>query len=799
MDDFYRLTHIGVAVLDLHGEVLVATGWQDICTQFHRVHPETSRHCLESDLMLSNGVAPGAFKLYRCKNNMWDMATPIMVGDIKVGNLFLGQFFFEEEMPDREMFRQQAQRYGFDEAAYLAALEQAPRWSRETVDTVMNFYTRFASLVSELGDRNVRLSQALAEKEALLDELRQSEDKYRVLTESAAEAVFVVQDGRLKFANSRVEELIGYPRAEIFSRPFTDFIYPEDRAMVQDRHLQRLQGADLPSTYTFRLLTSSGEPWWVELHTAAIEWEGQPATLNLLTDIAERVRAETTLRESEERHRTLLESIQDSVYVLDREWRHLMVNDAAERFTGIPKEKLLGNKLTDLFPGVESTPFFKAFQQAMESREPTVVEDEYVFADGHSGWYEVNVYPVPQGILCISHDITERKRLDAERRTLQRQLLQGQKLEAVGRLAGGVAHDFNNMLTAILGYAELALDETTEGSFLHKSMSEIQAVARRSVDLTRQLLAFARQETAQPRVLDLNEVIAGTLKLLRRLIGEDIHLRWIPGADVWLVKIDAAQIDQVLANLTVNARDAIEDVGEITIKTNNVSVDEAYAATHAEAVPGEYVLITVSDTGVGMDTQTLSHIFEPFFTTKGVSEGTGLGLSTVYGIIKQNHGFINVYSEPGQGSTFEMYLPRCTEVMAARRMPAPSTAILGGTETLLLVEDEAPLLELTRMILDRLGYRVLAAGTPGEAIELAQTYEGEIHLLITDVVLPHMNGKKLAERIQELRPEIKCLFTSGYTANVIAERGVVDREVHFIQKPFVLRNLSAKLREVLDG
>jgi CheY-like chemotaxis protein len=366
-------------------------------------------------------------------------------------------------------------------------------------------------------------------------------------------------------------------------------------------------------------------------------------------------------------------------------------------------------------------------------------------------------------------------------------------------LAGGVAHDFNNMLTIIFGHVQLALMDANLTPTLHASLEEIRIAAERSADLTQQLLAFARKQIIAPRTLDLNETVAGTLKMLQPLIGEDIHLTWHPATDLWPVKMDPSQIHQILANLFINARDAIADVGKITIETGNRVFDKDYCATHLGFLPGDYVRLVVSDNGCGMDKQTLSHIFEPFFTTKGSGEGTGLGLATVYGIVKQNNGFINVYSEPDLGTTFTIYLPRHegnaghTDLHGSKEPPSR------GHETILVVEDEPAILGITSLMLKWQGYTVLPAGTTDEAIRLAGEHEGEIHLLMTDVIMPGMNGRDLASKLLSGHPHMKHLFMSGYTAHAIAHHGVLDEGVNFIQKPFSLPELANKLRCILDG
>ena len=398
----------------------------------------------------------------------------------------------------------------------------------------------------------------------------------------------------------------------------------------------------------------------------------------------------------------------------------------------------------------------------------------------------------------LRREIAERQRAEEEKERLNAQLAQAQKMESVGRLAGGVAHDFNNMLQAILGNAALALESLPPGNPARENLEEIQKSAQRSAALTSQLLAFARKQTIQPRVLDLNDTVAGALKMLGRLIGENIHLAWIPGAGLWPVRMDPSQIDQVLANLCVNARDAIAGVGRVTIETGNVTLDDTTTPRHPETRPGDYVLLAVSDDGRGMDPTTRARLFEPFFTTKEEGKGTGLGLATVFGAVVQNLGLINVESAPGQGTTFKIYLPRAiAEPAAAARESAGGS--VRGTEAVLLVEDEEQILNLGRRILEQNGYTVLAVATPQAALAAAEQYSGPLHLLVTDVVMPGMNGKELRDLLRASRPDLKCLFMSGYTADVIADDGVLDDGVHFIQKPFSIPTFVETVRSVCQA
>ncbi len=405
----------------------------------------------------------------------------------------------------------------------------------------------------------------------------------------------------------------------------------------------------------------------------------------------------------------------------------------------------------------------------------------------------------PIGIIGTMRDISERKRAEEEHENLQAQLAQAQKMESVGRLAGGVAHDFNNLLMGILNYAQLCREKVEPGHPIREWLDEITADAERSAKLTHQLLAFARKQIISPRVLDLNDAISGILKLLRRLIGEDIAINWRPGHDTWPVKMDPAQIDQVLANLAVNARDAINGVGTIGIETGNVTLDGADCAGKAGASPGRYALLTVTDNGCGMQPETLEHIFEPFFTTKGVGEGTGLGLATVYGIVRQNNGFIEVESAPGKGTTFKIFLPR---VSARETEPMPVAAPANtpvGHETVLLVEDEKSVRVTTRIFLENLGYTVLVAEDPEKALRLAAGHAGDIDLLISDVIMPGMSGPDLASRLTKTLPALKCIFISGFTSDVVAQRGILDQGVNFLSKPFSRDLLACKVREVLGA
>jgi signal transduction histidine kinase len=451
-------------------------------------------------------------------------------------------------------------------------------------------------------------------------------------------------------------------------------------------------------------------------------------------------------------------------------------------------------------PGVEWTLFCGLPKASMEEAAAQRLSEAFqeIAAGNFAHRIESSsTYALPSLIDQFNSMSMRLSQSEQHREEVENQLRQAQKMEAVGRLAGGVAHDYNNMTSVIMGYADLALEEMAPGDPLYSDLEEIREAARRSMELTRQLLAFARCQSIAPVMLDINQAVKNMLTMLQRLIGEDIELGWYPGEPVWPVKIDPSQVDQILANLCVNARDAISGVGKVIIETSNIEIDEDFCAMNRGFIPGEFVQLAMSDNGVGMDEATMSKIFEPFYSTKAIGRGTGLGLATVYGIVKQNNGFINVYSEKGRGSTLKIYLPRMIgEVEEAVSWPGTEIA-QGNNETVLLVEDEIANLRLVETMLKKLNYRVFAANTPMEAIALAENHPEPLDLLLTDVIMPELNGHDLANRLRDLFPRLKVLFMSGYTADIIFHRGVLENNVFLLQKPFTSRELAAKVKEVL--
>jgi PAS domain S-box-containing protein len=636
--------------------------------------------------------------------------------------------------------------------------------------------------------------------------LQDSEERYRIAFHTQQDAINInrVDNGKYILVNEGFTNITGYTEAEIIGKTSLEmsiWANPTDR----DRMLEILNRNGKVDNLEAVFRKKDGNLINGLLSVSLIIHDGVAHIFCVTKDITGRKQNEEALRLSEKNLRGSQRIAHLGSWHLDLATNQVVWTEELYKMYGfdpsLPPPPYMEHM--KLFTPESWEILSASLARTRETGIPYELELETVRKDGSHGWMWVRGEAIKDsagnttGLWGAAQDITERKQAEAEREKLLTQLTHAQKMESVGRLAGGVAHDFNNMLGVILGHAEMAMDKLDPSQPLYRDLQEIRKAAERSADLTRQLLAFARKQTIAPKVLDLNDTVEGMLKMLRRLIGEDIDLAWMPGANLWPVKMDPSQIDQILVNLCVNARDAIKGVGKITIETQDITFDEAYCAVHTDFIPGEYVLLAVSDDGCGMDKETQSHLFEPFFTTKGMGQGTGLGLATVYGIVRQNNGFINVYSEPGHGTRFAIYLPRHAELKVSLTEQAPARETKHGSETILLVEDEPTILRMTEMMLERLGYKVLSADRPGKAMSLAREYSGRIDLLMTDVVMPGMNGRDLAANLLSIYPDIKCLFMSGYTANVIAHHGVLEEGVQFIQKPFSLKDLSEKLRETL--
>ncbi|HKV23216.1 MAG TPA: PAS domain S-box protein [Candidatus Acidoferrum sp.] len=629
--------------------------------------------------------------------------------------------------------------------------------------------------------------------------LRHTAEKYARMIQSTPDAITLrsLPERRYVEVNDGFTRLTGYSMAEVLGKtPGELGIWVEQQP--HEENLRALTESGQVRQEEFRFRTKSGEIRHGQVSAVQLTLDGEPMVLSITHDITGLKHTEQALRRSEADFRSLVQKSPYGIYRIDQAGRLSLGNPALARMLGYDGEAVLLNELSLCKDSTELSLSRQLLQENWLRNDFEPVESAWKRKDGKWLTVRLSARPVQKNggpewayLEVFAEDVTER-------RNLERQVLQTQKMDAIGRLAGGLAHDFNNLLAVILGHSELLAEQVDRGTKLQNSAEAIRKAAERGASLTMQLLAFSRKQLVEPRVLDINGALIEMEKLARRVISEDIELLVRPGQNLGRIRIDPGQFDQVTMNLIVNARDAMPAGGKIVLETANADLDESYTRQHIGIVPGPYVMLAVSDTGIGMDAPTLARIFEPFFSTKDKGKGTGLGLSTVYGIVKQAGGHIFPYSEPGAGTTMRLYFPH-VEASAEPESAAPKIQLARGTETILVVEDEAPLRDLTRDILADAGYRVLDAASVEEASQLATAHRDGIALLLTDVVMPGRNGRELAEQLKSADAGLKVLFMSGYSGEVIAHRGVLEGASAVIQKPFSKKALLARVRELLDS
>jgi PAS domain S-box-containing protein len=628
-----------------------------------------------------------------------------------------------------------------------------------------------------------------------------TEARFRAFMQfSPAIAFMKTADGRYVFGNDAWARQFGTEATELFGKTDAE-LWPKETATCFRESDKQTLARRGPIEVTETGPARDGLPhWWTTLKFLVEESASSlPLVGGIAIDITPRMRVEEALRASEDRYRSLVELAGSVIAVVGPDGRIVEFNRAAEAFFGLTREEAVGHDFLSLcVPEDQRSHVLRDFARIRGGEAVRERESVLPAADGTRRSFLWNATRLldgtrAAGILIIGQDISELRRLEA-------QLLLSQRMEGIGRLAGGIAHDFNNLLTAILGHAEMARTDVADGDPAQSNIAEITRAAQRAADLTRQLLAFARRQIIEPKIVDLNSLVLNVDKMLRRLLGEDVDLVTVPDPALWRVRIDPGQFEQVLVNLAVNARDAMPDGGRLLIETSNIFLDADFARNHATVQPGPHVLLSVSDSGTGMDQEVLAHIFEPFFTTKEVGKGTGLGLATCYGIVKQNRGSIWVYSERGIGTTFKIYLPRAETPVEVVEVPAyRPVSEVHGTETVLLVEDEMVVRDLAADALRRHGYQVLTAPSGAEAMQIAQQLVRPFDVLVTDVVMPHMGGQQLAEELLALRPDLKVLFISGYTdSSLLRQSSGFGASMTLVQKPFTPAQLVQKVRELLD-
>src|SRR5438552_4749431 len=621
---------------------------------------------------------------------------------------------------------------------------------------------------------------------------------FHALVEHSSDAVALLDEsGAITYVSQAATRLLGYGVPELTGTNAMGFLHPDDLALTQRLCRQLLDQPGTPFRTELRARHKDGSYHLVE--AVAVNRLDDPAVGAVVAnwrDITERLRAEQALRNSEQSYRSLVDGVRDVIFALSPGGEVTSLNPAFEEMTGFPPAEWVGRPF-EAFVHPDDVPLaLDLFGRVLQGEPRPTIQFRILT---RAGTYRVAEFSATAqlrdgrltGILGIGRDVTERL-------GLEQQLRQAQKMEAVGRLAGGIAHDFNNILTAITGHADLLLEDLGHHDPRRADVDEIRRSAERAAGLTRHLLAFSRQQVLQPKVVDLNALVLDMDKLLRRLIGEDVELATVLDPTLGRVTADPGQLEQVIVNLAVNARDAMPQGGKLTLETRNIDLDSSYTLEHSLVKPGPYVQLTVSDSGIGMDEETQAHAFEPFFTTKPRGQGTGLGLAMVYGTVKQSGGFIWVYSEPGHGATFKIYLPRVDAAVESTAPPAPVERPPRGSETVLLAEDEPAVRAIAQQALERQGYTVLAAPSGADALALAAQHGATIHLLLTDVVMPGMSGRDLADRLTAQRPGIRVLYSTGYTDNAIVRHGMLEPGLAYLQKPFRPDALVRKVRDVLD-
>jgi PAS domain S-box-containing protein len=922
MDDFNALTDIGIGVIDLNGKVLVQTGWQDICTDFHRQHPQTNKNCLESDTILSKGAEPGQFKAYKCKNNMWDIVTPIYIGEKHIGNIFLGQFLYKEEEPDYDTFRKMARKYGFDEKEYLAALDRVPRWDKEMVQQVMEFYAKLANLLAKQSFSNLKLARTLEDKKRTEEDLRQSKNQYQTLLENSLVGIGLIdQQGKIIDCNESTLDILGYSKNEIKKLEVEDLFQNRKTFEEMKRTIER-EGMQL--NFETVLKHKNGKSINILANTSEIELKGQKVYQTALLDITSRKKAINKLKKSEDKFRSLIENCPAAILLSDMDGTILDYNRDIS-FSGIPREELLGKKLNDLdiFDKIKPNNILQniregnvhPFELNINNKNnnnlilqvhPAIIGDtgnrkllfmilnitkrkeaekelrkhstavkqspsiiaitdlegdlEYVnpkfsevtgydaaevlgknpsilksgnFSEetyqelwntitagktwrgefhnrkknGKLYWEEAAISPITDennnitNYLKVAEDITHRKKAEQEKERLQQQLLQSQKLESIGTLAGGVAHDFNNIMTVIIGLSQLVLSRTEKSDPNYQNLESILNSSKRAAELTKQLLLFSRKQDMDFEIINLNETIAGLRKMLDRLISEEIEVQNDLDYNLWQIKADKNQIEQVIINLAINARDAMPGGGKLTISTQNMVFNKKMADSIPEIQEGNYVRMDVADTGKGIEEEIRDKIFDPFFTTKGMAEGTGMGLSVVHGIVKKHKGIIKVASKTGEGTIFTVYFP------AQKDKPSKNIEnetrnfkdFKGGGEAILVVEDEQSFLDYLNTILKTYGYNIFSAHNSTEALEIFKAEKENINLVLSDVIMPEMNGLELADKLRESKNDLPIILSSGYSDQKVDPADIRANGYKFIPKPYgilkILKLIKLELEE----
>ena len=793
------ITGIAIGLIDYPSkEILFGTGWTDICSKFHRAFPESAQYCKQSNFRLTQpSKTPQEFNVMSCEHGLMDGATPIIIKDNLIAYLAIGQVFLQP--PNMERFKNQAKRYGYDWDAYSEALSRVPIVSKDRFDHLLSFLSELAVTVSkaglynlELKEKTSTLEEEIADRKRVEAELKESEERYRSLFTNNHSVMLLIdpESADIIDANPAASSFYGWTRQELVNKKITDInTLPVDQIFEQIRLARTRQRRN----FQFRHRLASGQIRDVDVYSGSIKVHGRELLCSIVHDITSRKRAEEALRESEEKYRFVLEANPDPIVVYDMQGRVTYFNPAFRQVFGWTLEERLGRKM-DLFVPEENWSETKTMIDKVKAGESfSGVESKRYDKAGKiidvsiSGAIYRDRTGRPAGSIINLRNISEQKHLES-------QLSHSQKMEAIGTLAGGIAHDFNNLLMGIQGRTSLIMSDhdTSHPNFEH--LKGIETYVKSAADLTAQLLAFARGGKYEVKPTELNKLILNSAEMFGRTKKEIVIHKKLQ-QDLWVVEIDRSQIEQVLLNMYVNAWQSMPAGGELYLETANVILDQNYVKPYF-IEPGKYIKISITDTGIGMDKATQERIFDPFFTTKEMGRGTGLGLASSYGIIKNHGGYIDVYSEKGKGSTFIICLPASEKKVVTDSKF--TNDVSKGTETILLVDDEEMIVEVGKELLKKIGYKVLIARSGETALQLYESNKDEIDMVILDMIMPEMGGGDTYDRLKAINPDIKVLLSSGYSINgqaaEILERGCNG----FIQKPFNLANLSIKIRQILD-
>ncbi|MBN2693823.1 PocR ligand-binding domain-containing protein [bacterium] len=807
-DEFSDAMNVASIITDTNGvPITKPSNFTDLCMGIIRKTEVGCLNCYDSDKELG-AFNPDGATVKVCKSGgLWDAGAAITVDGVHIASWLIGQV--RDKTQTEENAIKYAKKIGANEELYLKAFNNVPKMSEKQFKKIAKLLYTLANQLSTLAYQNLQQKKIIEEKNIIEKQLLAVKEQYELAINGTNEGIW---DWNLKtnevFFSKRWKEILGYKDNELENRlnTFYSLIFENDLNRVLNFVKDYLNGEIDSYSIEFRMVHKNGSLRWIQAKGEAIRDQfGKPYRMaGSHSDITETKLAETSLKESEERLNKILKVVPDLISVQDKDYNIIYSNWNGKGDVKI-KQQIVGGKCYTCYRGLNSVCSDCQAKKIFITKK--AFENEIETIDGD--WVELRVIPIFDKTGEIEffvewvRDITERKQAEKEQQRLSQQLQQSQKMDSIGRLAGGVAHDFNNMLGAIIGFTELSMKLAEGNELLLANLQEISSAANRSAELTKQLLAFARKQGVNPKSFDLNSAISNMYNMLCRLIGENIELIWNPKTKVIIVEMDPTHIDQIIANLIINSKDAISEKGVISIETEVVSLDDSSDIGYKNYKSGEYVKLSVSDNGKGMDKETLSRVFEPFFTTKEIGKGTGLGLATIYGIVKQNSGFIDIKSELNRGTIFSIYLPFYTKSSNIFSDFEEKVVTKNGNETILLVEDEPSILKLTTMMLKHSGYNVLSSSNPIEALSIANSNSNsnnkKIDLLITDVIMPDMNGYELSKKILEIYPNIKILFMSGYTANVISIKNFYDGEINFIQKPFSIEEMKLKVRESLDS